>query len=240
MMPPAEELTGSATPRSSLCRFWPIAKDPGKMGSLAIHRGLRNPRLCTCPGIPGSILQDRIGSFARSRVAVLRGSESPKPLAGDQLSMEDRCHHTAADIPAPWTARRLNGRPPRPGNLDLGLARLPHFRQPIVGSAHRTAAYFSPAASRFRNEWAKLTSAGLLKSENLLPYSLRQLNEGKLTFGEQVVVAALVNDPYETVLRSSGVRHDSIELAEDQRRFVSGVLKTQREVLRQALHGLSR
>jgi hypothetical protein len=59
-----------------------------------------------------------------------------------------------------------------------------------------------------------------LKSENLPSYSLGKLDKSELMFVEEVVVPALVDDPYEIVLGCSGIGQNSIDLAEDERGFI--------------------
>jgi len=82
--------------------------------------------------------------------------------------------------------------------------------------------------------------AGFLESENLLPYSLRKVDEGELSFVKKVIVPTLVNDPYEIVLGCSRIGQNSIDLAEDQRGFVPGILEAQRKWFHRAFHGLSK
>jgi hypothetical protein len=67
--------------------------------------------------------------------------------------------------------------------------------------------------------------AGSLKSEDPLPNSLRKVDEGELSFIEKVIVPALVDDPYKIVLGCSRIWQNSIDLAEDQRGFIPGILE---------------
>jgi hypothetical protein len=82
--------------------------------------------------------------------------------------------------------------------------------------------------------------AGALKCQDLSSYRLRKLDERKLTAAEQVVLAAFVDDPYEAVIRCAGVREDLVDLPQDQRGLVFGVVQTQRELLRETSHGWSK
>lgn len=107
------------------------------------------------------------------------------------------------------------------------------FRQPNV--RHQPQRTRSPLRRRLH---AML--AGFLKSENLLPYSLRKVDEGELSFVEKVIVPALVDDPYEVVLGYSRIGQNSIDLAEEQRRFVPSILEAQRKLFHWAFHGLSK
>ena len=80
--------------------------------------------------------------------------------------------------------------------------------------------------------------AGFLKSENLLSYSLGKVNKSELSFVEKVIVPALVDDPYEIILGCTRIGQDSIDVAEDQRGFVPGILEAQRKLLGRSFHGL--
>jgi hypothetical protein len=82
--------------------------------------------------------------------------------------------------------------------------------------------------------------AGFLKSENSLPYGLRKVHEGELSFVEQVIVPALVDDPYQIVLGGSRIGHNSIDLAEDERGFIPRILKAQRKWFHWVFHSLSK
>ena len=84
-----------------------------------------------------------------------------------------------------------------------------------------------------------MQSAGLLKSENLFSHSLRKVDKSELAFVKKIVLAALVDDPYEIVLGCSRVGQDSIDLAEDQRGFVPAIFEAERKSFHRALHGLS-
>ena len=75
-----------------------------------------------------------------------------------------------------------------------------------------------------------------LKSTKLFPDSLRKIDEDELILIEQVILSAFVDHPHEVVFRCSCIGYHSIDLANDQRGLISPVLKTQRELLRQALH----
>jgi len=93
------------------------------------------------------------------------------------------------------------------------------------------------ATAHVGRDGSKPMLAGALKCQYLPSYCLRELNERELTAAEQIVLAALVDDPHEVVLRCSGVRQDSIDLPEYERSLVSGVVQTQRELLCQTSHG---
>jgi len=78
--------------------------------------------------------------------------------------------------------------------------------------------------------------AGVLKRENLLPYSRRKVDKNELIFVEKVVLPALVYDPYKIVLGCPRIRQNSIDLTEDQRGFISSILDAQCKRFRRFLH----
>jgi hypothetical protein len=72
--------------------------------------------------------------------------------------------------------------------------------------------------------------AGLLNRKNLPSYSPRKVDESELRLVKEVVVSAFVDDPNEIVLGRSQIWYNPIDLAQDQRGFISNVLKTEREL----------
>jgi hypothetical protein len=57
--------------------------------------------------------------------------------------------------------------------------------------------------------------AGFLKSENLLSDGLRKIDKRELSFVEEIILPALVDDPNEIVFGGSRIWQDSIDLAKD-------------------------
>ena len=76
-------------------------------------------------------------------------------------------------------------------------------------SALGGSVYFIAGRSR---DGSKPRLAGLLNRKNFLSNSLRKIDEGELSFVEEVVVPALVDDAHEIVLGRSRVGDNSIDL----------------------------
>ena len=82
--------------------------------------------------------------------------------------------------------------------------------------------------------------ARLLKREDFFLRGGWKLDENELISIEQVILPALVDNPHQIVFRSFGIRKHWVDLTQDQRRFVTGVLNTDGKLLDDSLHGQSR
>jgi hypothetical protein len=82
--------------------------------------------------------------------------------------------------------------------------------------------------------------AGFLESKQLFSHGLWEIDECELRLVEQVVLPALVDDPNQIIFGGSGIGHNAIHLAYDERRFVAAILKAQREWLGWMFHGVSK
>ena len=73
--------------------------------------------------------------------------------------------------------------------------------------------------------------AGPLKSQDLLPCGLRNIDERELVLLKEIVLSALIDDPDETVFGSARIGHNWIDLAPNQGGLVAVVFQAQRELL---------
>ena len=80
------------------------------------------------------------------------------------------------------------------------------------------------------NEWVE-KSAGRLNGPQSSAHAVWKVHEGKLAARKQIVLAALVDDPHESVLGCPRVRHYWVHLANNQRGFIAFVVQAQRKLL---------
>ena len=88
-----------------------------------IHRGLENPRLCTCPGTLCNILQDRISSFTRS------GGRAPKD-SGQRHVRRRGLFYEAASLLRRGCGNAASRSLSRPGSVNH-----PQSATPAIGCA---------------------------------------------------------------------------------------------------------
>jgi hypothetical protein len=78
------------------------------------------------------------------------------------------------------------------------------------------------------------------QSQEFSADAVRKVHESELTTREQVVFAAFVDDADKAILCGAWIGDNRINLADNERRFVTLVVEAQRELFREALHGWSR
>ena len=79
-----------------------------------------------------------------------------------------------------------------------------------------------------------------LQGEDFSFYGRWEIHKHKETLMIKVVLTALVDDPNQVVFGRSSIRMDSVDLAEDKRRLVIGVIDTEHEGLWLCVHHSSR
>lgn len=91
-------------------------------------------------------------------------------------------------------------------------------------SHERRKGAWDPAGQTHRRRSPAEVLGGALYGENLLPDGAREVHKHEIALVVQVVLAAFVDNAYEIILGSFGVRLEPIDLAEDEGCLIVGVI----------------